>query len=126
GSVLATTSRRTPHAFAARVRDALAALPGTFWTGGGANPYPGILGWADRIVVTADSVNMLSEACATGVPVHVAAAAPLPPALVHFHAALRERGLLSDPGNDHARVPPLREAQAVAAALRARMAARVR
>lgn len=124
GSVFATTSRRTPPEFAARARDAFAAYPGVFWTGGGANPYPGILGWADRIVVTADSVNMLSEACATGAPVHVAAAAPLPPALVHFHAALRERGLLTEPDDAHAAVAPLRETQAVAAELRARIAAR--
>ncbi len=124
GSVLATTSRRTPPAFAARVRDALALFPGTFWTSGGTNPYPGILGWADRIVVTADSVNMLSEACATGVPVHVVAAAPLPPALVHFHAALRERGLLSAPDEARTAVAPLREAQVVAAELRKRMGAR--
>lgn len=124
GSVLATTSRRTPQAFATRVHDALAAFPGIFWTGVGANPYPGILGWADRIVVTADSVNMLSEACATGVPVHVAASAPLPPALVRFHGALRERGLLTDPDEAHPSVPPLRETQAVAARLRERIAAR--
>ena len=37
--------------------------------GEGTNPYPGLLGWADRIVCTADSVNMLSEAAATRVPV---------------------------------------------------------
>src|SRR3546814_1032285 len=38
----------------------------------GANPYPGMLAWADRIVCSPDSVNMLSEACATQVPVFVA------------------------------------------------------
>ena len=40
--------------------------------GDGANPYPGLLACADRIVCTADSVNMLSEACATHLPVFVA------------------------------------------------------
>ena len=34
----------------------------------GANPYAGMLGWADRIVCSSDSVNMLSEACATRAP----------------------------------------------------------
>ena len=29
----------------------------------------GILGWADRVIVTADSIAMISEACATGKPV---------------------------------------------------------
>jgi mitochondrial fission protein ELM1 len=122
--VLATTSRRTPAAFAASLRDRLAALPCAFWDGGGTNPYPGLLAWADRIVVTPDSVNMLSEACATGVPVHAPTSMPLPAKLARFHAALRERGLLTEPGAVRGDVPPLREAQAVAAELRERMTAR--
>ncbi len=74
GSVLATASRRTPPAVVARMRERLGALPGIAWADerDGPNPYAGLLGWADRIVCTADSVNMLSEACATDVPVHAA------------------------------------------------------
>ncbi|HKZ10660.1 MAG TPA: mitochondrial fission ELM1 family protein [Rhodanobacteraceae bacterium] len=124
GSVLATISRRTPPAFAAQLRDALSENPGLFWHGEGTNPYPGLLGWADHIVVTPDSVNMLSEACAVGVPVHTAAIVPLPEKIARFHAELRERGLLTEPDASRAAVPPLRETQAVAAELRARMAAR--
>lgn len=123
GSVLATTSRRTPPAFAASLRDQLAAFPGAFWNGDATNPYPGLLGWADRIVVTPDSVNMLSEACATGVPVHTATVSTLPDKLARFHAALREQGLLTDPGEARGAVPPLRETQAVAARLLERIAA---
>lgn len=124
GSVLATLSRRTPDAFAAQLRGVLAEIPGIFWDGGGANPYPGLLGWADQIVVTPDSVNMLSEACAVGMPVHTVATATLPEKIARFHAALRERGLLAEPDAPRAHAPPLRETQAVAAELRARMAAR--
>lgn len=124
GSVLATTSRRTPPAFAAALRSAIAQFQSILWTGEGANPYPGLLGWADCIVVTPDSVNMLSEACAVGVPVHTTGTAPLPDKLARFHAALRERGLLSEAGAARANVPPLRETQAVAAELRKRIAAR--
>lgn len=124
GSVLATTSRRTPPEFATRVRDALADYPGTFWNGEGTNPYPGLLGWAGRIVVTPDSVNMLSEACAAGVPVHTVTTAPLPEKIARFHAALRERGLLTDLDGTRAAVAPLRETHAIAAELRKRMAAR--
>jgi mitochondrial fission protein ELM1 len=124
GSVLATISHRTPAAFADGLRDALAGLPGVFWNGGDVNPYPGLLGWADRIVVTPDSVNMLSEACAVGVPVHTVAIAPLPEKIARFHAALRERGQLTEPGTPSADMPPLRETQAIAAQLRARMATR--
>lgn len=124
GSVLATVSRRTPAAFAAQLHGALAAFPGVFWNGVGTNPYPGLLGWADRIIVTPDSVNMLSEACATGVPVHTATGAALPEKLARFHAALRERGLLTAPDEARTGVPPLRETQAIAAQLRERIAER--
>lgn len=74
GSVLATASRRTPADVRARLRQQFSALPGVVWTGDhdGANPYAGLLAWADRIVCTADSVNMLSEAAATLAPVFVA------------------------------------------------------
>lgn len=79
GSVLATVSRRTPAAVAAALRGRMGAgagdrgWPGAAWMGpeDGANPYPGLLGWADRIVCTPDSVNMISEACATRAPVFV-------------------------------------------------------
>src|SRR3546814_3231825 len=49
------------------VRDALhdryGGHPGLAWRddGDGPNPYPGLLAWADRIVCSADSVNMRSE-----------------------------------------------------------------
>ena len=35
------------------------------------NPYMGILAWADRLIVTGDSIAMLSEACATRKPVMI-------------------------------------------------------
>ncbi|MGH8235372.1 MAG: mitochondrial fission ELM1 family protein, partial [Rhodanobacteraceae bacterium] len=121
GSVLATASRRTPHTFVASLRGQLATFPGTFWSGDGANPYPGLLGWAERIVVTPDSVNMLSEACAAGVPVHTVTTAPLPDKLARFHSALREHGLLTDPGDVRGSVAPLRETATIAAELRTRL-----
>ena len=42
------------------------------WGDAGANPYAGMLAWADAVVVTGDSVSMLSEALATSVPVFIA------------------------------------------------------
>jgi hypothetical protein len=74
GSLLATASRRTPASAVARLRERLARFPGVIWGDerDGPNPYSGLLGWADRIVCTADSVNMLSEAAATNVPVFAA------------------------------------------------------
>src|SRR5690606_4674366 len=77
GSLLATTSRRTPAAWAERLRASRGGVPGVRRTGGDPgdpprDPYPGLLAWADRIVCTPDSVNMLSEAAATTVPLFIA------------------------------------------------------
>lgn len=73
GSMLATTSRRTPRDLRQALRERCAGTPGIAWTGAddGENPYPGLLAWADRIVCSPDSVNMISEACATTAPVFV-------------------------------------------------------
>lgn len=72
GGILATVSRRTGETEANLLRGALATLPSELWDGEGPNPYFGYLGLADAILVTCDSVSMVSEACATGKPVYVA------------------------------------------------------
>lgn len=74
GSLLVTASRRTPREVAALLRETARELPGFAWTGeaDGPNPYAGVLAFADRIVCSADSVNMLSEAAATTAPVYAA------------------------------------------------------
>lgn len=124
GSVLATASRRTPKAFVARLRQRLHGLPGLVWTdtGDGRNPYAGLLGWADRIVCTADSVNMLSEACATRAPVFVAGLDRLRGRPRRYADALARAGRIR--ALDGTLAPfdaaPLRETQRVAAVLRER------
>jgi mitochondrial fission protein ELM1 len=118
GSVLLCASRRTPPSLVASVGDGLAGVPGVRWRGAqdGPNPYPGLLAWADRVIVSPDSVNMLSEAAATGVPVHTLTRASLPRRLARFHAALRAGGWLSDIDTDSAPpAQPLRETAAIAA-----------
>jgi uncharacterized protein len=70
-SLMATASRRSPPALAAAVERLVRETGGFWWTGEGANPYAAMLATADAIVATADSVNMVGEACATGVPVLV-------------------------------------------------------
>ncbi len=69
--VMATPSRRTPPEIARALAAALSAPGGFCWDGTGENPYFSMLANADRVVVTGDSVNMVGEAAATGVPVHV-------------------------------------------------------
>ena len=126
GSLLVLASRRTPAAVAEVMRSALRGVPGLLWAGpdDGNNPYPGVLGWADRLVVTPDSVNMLSEACAVGCAVHTFAPAPLPAKLARFHGSLREAGLLRDVDDEApAFQAPLRETEAIAETLRKRILA---
>lgn len=119
GSVLVATSRRTPPHWGARLRAALRNGCTCFWGGpvDGANPYASYLALADRIVVTPDSVNMLSEACAVGVPVVSDLPPGAPAKLAAFHAELRSQGWLHDGDVDFStlRQPaPLREIAAVA------------
>jgi mitochondrial fission protein ELM1 len=65
-------SRRTPAGLIDTIVAAFAGDPGVFiWDRQSENPYLGILALADRLVVTSDSVSMISEALATGRPVDV-------------------------------------------------------
>jgi mitochondrial fission protein ELM1 len=70
-SIMATASRRTPPELAEAARTRIEAAGGWFWDGTGDNPYRALLANADALVVTAESVNMVGEALATGKPVHV-------------------------------------------------------
>ena len=124
GSVLATASRRTPQAFVEAMRRRFDGLPGLVWAGSvdGRNPYAALLGWADRVVCTADSVNMLSEAAATHVPVHVAGLDRVQGRPGRFAAALRERGRgrAIDASLQAFACEALRETPRIAAAVRER------
>jgi mitochondrial fission protein ELM1 len=94
GSVLATGSRRTGRPAEAAVAEAIAALPHRLhrWGDGGANPYAGLLAWADAVVVTGDSVSMISEALATAVPVFVADPGGLGPRHRRLHESIFAAG----------------------------------
>lgn len=73
GSLLVTTSARTPQKVAETLQNSLTS-PHYFhgWNGlATENPFFGFLALADQFIVTADSISMLSEACATGKPVHM-------------------------------------------------------
>lgn len=82
GSLLVSTSRRSPPALVRAVERLAAADTSVRAWGaadearGAANPFLGFLACADHLVVTADSVNMATEACAaahfTGARVHLA------------------------------------------------------
>jgi len=74
GSLLISTSARTPKTVVQALKQTV-SVPHYLhhWQANGeANPYFGILALSDELIVTADSVSMLSEACATGKPVYMA------------------------------------------------------
>jgi mitochondrial fission protein ELM1 len=67
-----TPSRRTPAPVRALLADVFGADPRVFlWDLAGENPYRGILALADRLVVTSDSVSMVSEALSAPRPVEI-------------------------------------------------------
>lgn len=70
-SMMITASRRTGLEEYELLRKELATEENFFWDDEGENPYFGLLAHADAIVVTAESISMVSEACTTGKPVYV-------------------------------------------------------
>ena len=129
GSILLSTSRRTGTA----AEDALEEqdLPAPVWlhrfSRGGENPYLGLLGHADALVVSADSASMVTEACATGRPVFLAHPAGWRDTkLDQLHARLRGLGFLCDPaaGWPERAPPPLLPQEDVARVIRRRMSPR--
>ena len=73
GTLLITSSARTPPGTVATLVNRLECDKHVFeWTPqADDNPYYGYLALADAIIVTCDSISMLSEACATGKPVYI-------------------------------------------------------
>jgi mitochondrial fission protein ELM1 len=93
GALLVTPSRRTRSESLAALANAIKDVPHRLWDGSGDNPYYAFLALADAIVVTEDSVNMVTEAAGTGKPVYVQ---PLPGRsnrLSRFHRLMQERGV---------------------------------
>ena len=128
GSLLVTASRRTPPALRDALRTRAWPLPTLAWAdkSDGANPYAGMLAWADRIVCSADSVNMLSEACATAAPVFVQRPEAMRGRPRRFIDDLLARGRIRPlgAGTDGFVAEPLRETTRVAAEVRARLGLR--
>ena len=93
GSVLVTPSRRTAAAELDLLRKRLEGLSTAIWDGSGENPYFAYLALADAVLVTADSVSMISEAAATGKPVYILELEGSNPKFARFHEAMRAAGI---------------------------------
>ncbi len=88
-----TASRRTGAANLAAMRQALAGSAHWLWDDTGANPYAAILGVADYLIVTGDSVSMVSEAASTGKPVYTLDFDAYSGRLQQFHQRMQQEGV---------------------------------
>ncbi|WP_439814705.1 mitochondrial fission ELM1 family protein [Zavarzinia sp. CC-PAN008] len=93
GSLLVTPSRRTAPEAVAELQKGLIGRPHWLWDGAGPNPYFAMLGLAEAVLVTCDSVSMASEALSTGKPVHVIHLPGGSAKFARFHDALEAAGL---------------------------------
>ena len=73
GALLVTTSARSPKGTLEVMKKEIKvpALLFDYTAGHNANPYFGFLALADSFIVTAESISMLTESCATGKPVYL-------------------------------------------------------
>lgn len=93
GLMISKSRRTEPSAYAA-FKEGLGETPAYFWEGQeGPNPYLAFLGAADYILVTQDSVSMVTEACATGKPVYTIDLIKKRTRLDAFHQLLQEKNL---------------------------------
>ncbi|MCH7930602.1 MAG: mitochondrial fission ELM1 family protein [Proteobacteria bacterium] len=121
--LMVTASQRTGRDNAEALRRRLDGVAAVMWDGKGRNPYFGYLALASAIVVTNDSVAMVSEACTTGKPVHVIELPGGSAKLDRFHESLRRAGCARPfTGRlEHWRYPPLRETERVGEEVRRRI-----
>jgi len=127
-SLALTPSRRTAPAVTAAFVAALAGLPTYVWDGEGDNPYFGLLGLADAVVVTADSVSMTSEAAVTGKPIYILELPGDGGKFAAFHRHMRNKGVTRafQGGFERWTYPPLDDMARAADAVRRLLAARGR
>jgi hypothetical protein len=87
-------SRRTPEPVLAKFRAAFAAEH-FVWDGQGENPYLAVLALASQLIITGDSVSMVSEAAATCKPVYVYHLSERRPArrFRRFHQSFENAGI---------------------------------
>lgn len=91
-TILVTTSRRTPPGLAQSIGAAVGDRAIVWSPDGPTNPYPGLLGHVDTVLVTEDSVNMASEAASAGLPVHVFPVTRVAGKIARFHEDLAKYG----------------------------------
>ena len=121
-SLMITCSRRTGKENQTILETHLKHDKNFFWDGQGENPYMAMLGWADYILVSADSASMISESCTTGKPVYMIDLEGGTKRIARLHDNLIRHGVLKkfNGALDHFTYAPLNDAQMVADEIRKR------
>lgn len=120
--LMITTSRRTGEANKQILINDLKDTQAYIWDGTGDNPYFGFLAWADALIVTSESMSMLSEAATTGKPVYMIDLGGAKPRHRQMQENLKTRGIIRNfEGRiDEWSYTPLRDAETVADEIRRR------
>lgn len=93
--VVVTFSARTDEESKSIITKQLATSGAYIWDGNGENPYLGMLGLADYIIVTSDSVSMITEATSTGKPVLIIELQGGSKKFDAFHSMMQEEGFIA-------------------------------
>ncbi len=91
--LMITPSRRSDPNVTAAIVSQLTGVPYRCWDEEGENPYYAILASATAAVVTEDSVNMVTESAAAGLPVFVVGLRGGSTKFERFHKEMQEAGL---------------------------------
>jgi mitochondrial fission protein ELM1 len=125
GSLLVTPSRRTGAAQTAALQRALMGTSHWLWTEQTANPYHALLALSDAVLVTSDSISMLTEAVTSEKPLYYYDMGIQKPRIVDFLSQLRTRGYYrifdETVPLESWSYPPLDETGRIAAALRQKL-----
>lgn len=127
GSIALTPSRRTGKENEQVLADALKNSPAWIWDGSGENPYFGILAHADALVVTGDSVSMISEAAFTGKPLYIYDLEGSSRRMKQFHQDLYNEGIarpFTGAAIENWSYKPMDDTNEAAALIRERLCAR--
>jgi uncharacterized protein len=121
GSLLITPSRRTRPRSLSAFANAIGGVPHILWSGTGENPYMGMLASGDIIIVTNDSVNMVTEAAGTGKPIYVQFLPGQSKRNARFHEQMKAAGATRRFDGRSSKAwsyPPINDTEIVARAIR--------
>jgi mitochondrial fission protein ELM1 len=114
--LMISASRRTGKGHISILKNSLDPQTTYIWDGEGPNPYFGMLAWADVILVTCDSISMITEASSSEKPVYLLRLPGGDSKFNAFHTTMTQQGYIRwfEGQLDFTRPPSLNETASVA------------